>query len=72
MGERSALKLMSLEHQIQSAQATLDDLAVQRQAIEHKVVQLRPETLNPDMLEERARVMLGYGYQNEKIMFLAN
>ena len=36
--------------------------------MENRVKLLHPQTLDPDMAEERARIMLGYGYPDEKIL----
>jgi cell division protein FtsB len=67
-GERGYLRFMSLERQIAAAEQTYDTLTAQRSAIEEKVVMMRPGSINRDLLEERARVVLGYRYTDEKIL----
>lgn len=67
-GERSYVRLMALEHEIT---VTSDDLAQareERQALEKKVVGLRPGSIDRDLLDERARVMLGYRRAEEKVV----
>mgnify|MGYP006126587817 CR=1 FL=1 len=39
-----------------------------KQKLELRVRLLHPENLDPDMLEERVRIMLNYGYPNEFII----
>ena len=43
----------------------LDERRAERQAMELRVTLLRPESLDPDMLEERARETLNYAHPNE-------
>lgn len=67
-GERSYLRLMSLERRIV---ATASDLSAEheaRVALEAKVAMLRPGSLSRDLLEERARAVLGYAYEDERIV----
>lgn len=67
-GERGYLRYLSLENRIETAQADLQALTEQRADQEQKVVMMRPGSINRDLLEERARVVLGYRYADEKII----
>lgn len=67
-GERGYLRYLSLERQIVQAETTLDTLTTQRGNLEERVVMMRPGSINRDLLEERARVVLGYRYEDEKII----
>lgn len=67
-GERGYLRFMSLERQISAAEQEYQGLSSERQSIEQKVVMMRPGSINRDLLEERAREVLGYRYQDEKIL----
>ncbi len=67
-GERGYLRFLSLENRIVTAEATLEDLSAQRADKEEKVVMMRPGSINRDLLEERARVVLGYRYADEKVI----
>lgn len=67
-GNRSYLKLVSLESQIATVSSELDDVKAERVALERKVTMLRPGAINADFLEERARLILGYKAPEELII----
>lgn len=67
-GNRSYLKLVSLDSQITSVSSELDQVKGERIALERKVTMLRPGTINADFLEERARLILGYKAPEELII----
>jgi cell division protein FtsB len=58
-GERGLLTRWHLGQQLEAADAQLRDLKARHDALAHDVSLLRPESLDPDMLEERARAVLG-------------
>jgi len=64
-GHRSILALSMLETSIEKTVAERDNLAHKRQILEYKVASMRPDSLNPDLLEERARFVLGYKRMDE-------
>jgi cell division protein FtsB len=70
-GERSYLRLVSLERSVERLSGQYEDLNKQRHALENKVVMLRPGSIDPDLLEERARVVLGYQHPDEYIVMQA-
>ena len=43
-------------------------MADQRAELEHRVSLLRPDSLDPDLLEEQARRLLNFGFANEAII----
>jgi len=47
-----------------------DRLVAERKAWEHKVSLLRPDNLDPDMLDERARAMLNYLHPRDLTLIL--
>lgn len=53
----------------QTLQAELDRLKLEREALEVKVALLSPDALDPDLLEEKARQMLGYVHANDVVVF---
>ena len=59
-GDRGLRALQSLDQEIVAATAVRDDVVSSRIEIERRVARLHPETLDPDLLEERARLVLGY------------
>lgn len=67
-GERGMLALRQLSQRVTLAQADFDDARRQRQILENKVRLLSPGSLDPDMLDERARLMLNYGYGDEIVI----
>lgn len=67
-GNRSYLKLVSLESQIEAVSAEFDATKSERIALERKVTMLRPGSINADFLEERARLILGYKAPEELII----
>jgi cell division protein FtsB len=67
-GDRGMLALRQLSQRVTIAQADFDDARRQRQILETKVRLLSPGSLDPDMLDERARLMLNYGYGDEIVV----
>ena len=64
-GERSYTRLMSLNETIVSTKMAHAALNNEKNAFAQKVVMLRPGSLNRDLLEERARAVLGYQRKDE-------
>lgn len=67
-GERGLFALVRLSEQIQESRAQLEELSAERKALERRVALLRPEHLDPDLLEERARLILNLGRSDEVII----
>ena len=67
-GERSYLRLISLNHQVETTEQKYDVASVERKALEQKVVMMRPGSVNRDLLEEQARSVLGFHYPDEKVL----
>lgn len=67
-GERSVLRLVSLDRQVEAQHATLANLTAERETLEKRVVMMRPGSIDRDLLEERARLILGYTGENEQIL----
>ena len=67
-GERGLLSWLRLTQQIAVAEAELDILSAERRELEHRARLLRPEGLDPDLLDERARLILGLAHPNELII----
>ncbi len=59
-GDRGLLAYFRLTHDIAETQAGLDQIAADRQALELRVSRLRSNSLDRDLLEERARAILNY------------
>ena len=67
-GDRGLMAWWNLRFEIERANTTLATVSAEKKLIEHRVALLRPESLDPDMLEERARVMLGAVGPNDLIV----
>lgn len=67
-GERGLLTYWRLQQDIAETEPLLEDVQFRRLELERRVRLLRPDSLDPDMLEERARLMLNYGYANEVVV----
>lgn len=59
-GERGLRAWKNLDGEIAAASRVLDTVVSERQALEARVARLNPNSLDTDMLEERARLVLGY------------
>jgi cell division protein FtsB len=57
-----------LEGEATELQAELAALKEQRRALEHRVKLLRPESIDPDMLDEQARQALNFLRPNEVVL----
>lgn len=67
-GDRGLLAWWQLNRDIRVAEATLQTLDQQRDGLEQRSRLLRPDHLDPDMLEERARAMVGLGHSDEVVI----
>ncbi len=67
-GDRGLLAWLSLKQRVTEAQGELDEVSEQRREFEHRVRLLRPDSLDPDLLEERARIMLNYGHDDDIVI----
>ena len=67
-GDRGVLAYLQLRSQLDEAELQLAKVTTDRQELEHRVLLLRPDHLDPDMLEERARVMLNMGHDGETVI----
>ncbi|HEX2582369.1 MAG TPA: septum formation initiator family protein [Dongiaceae bacterium] len=69
-GERGFLAWIRLNRDITEAQQQLAKLNDTYSRLEHRAALLSPNTLDPDMLDEQARRMLGYANSNEIVILL--
>ena len=67
-GERGLISLIKLKRQLSVSQSELSTLTKEREQVENRVKLMRDESLDKDMLEERARVMLNYSKPGEIII----
>src|SRR5512145_3022592 len=69
-GDRGILAWRRVNQQLEAAHAELDTTSAQRAAIEQRVALLSNSSLDLDMLEERARVMLNFSDPDDLVIFL--
>ncbi len=65
-GERSYFRLLSLEKNISEMKKNNEKLKFEHNALETRVSMLRSGSIDKDLLEERARIVLGFRNQGEK------
>jgi cell division protein FtsB len=68
LGERGFVALSQVEYQISDAKADLKKVQTERQTLEARTKLLRPDGLDLDMLDERARATLGYTKPSDYII----
>ena len=67
-GERSLFKLITLNQEISQSVTMKNNVITQRQNIESKVIAMRPGSIDADLLEGRARLILGYARPDEMVI----
>ncbi len=71
-GDYGLIAWMRLTQEIIDARAEHDAVAAERAELEHRVTLLRPDSLDPDLLDERARDTLGFAHRNDVIILNAD
>jgi cell division protein FtsB len=69
-GDRGILAWLRVNQQLEAAQIELVKSATDRAALEQRVALLSNPSLDRDMLEERARVMLNFSDPDDIVIFL--
>ncbi len=69
-GDHGLKAKQDLVEQAVDLTSELDDLKVERKAWEHRVELLRPNAVDPDLLEERARAQLDYTHPRDITLML--
>lgn len=67
-GDRGLIGFVHLKGEIRRAEATLESVRERKSELVRLTAGLQEETLDRDLLEERARVVLGYGYKSERLI----
>ncbi|MDA0218588.1 MAG: septum formation initiator family protein [Proteobacteria bacterium] len=67
-GERGVMTLLQLERRVDQAAVDLRAVEAERDALERNVELMLPTSLDRDMLEERARVVLNYTRLDEIVI----
>jgi cell division protein FtsB len=69
-GDRGIIAWMQINQQIKTAQADLAKTDAAREALEQRVALLSNSSLDLDMLEERARIMLNFTHPDDLVIIL--
>jgi cell division protein FtsB len=71
-GERGLMTLLALQHKVAEVQIELHTVADEKATLEKHVELMRPQSLDRDMLEERARAVLNYTRPDEVVIMRDN
>ena len=71
-GDRGILAWMQLQDRLLHFQSQLKELVQARQELEEKVHDLRPESINRDLLDQQVRLQLGYTRPDEVVILRLN
>ncbi|MEQ9144712.1 MAG: septum formation initiator family protein [Parvibaculaceae bacterium] len=68
-GDQGLAAWTALSIELEELHAELDTVRAERERLEHHVALLRPESLDPDLLDERARASLGIARPDELTIY---
>ena len=68
-GERGLFSWMRLRQKIAESEHHLSVIQSEKETLERQVYLLRPDSLDQDMLEERARKILNWGHPGEVVIY---
>ena len=68
-GDRGLLAMARLEREVQIANQILAEAETTKKIWERRVSALRNQSLDPDMLDERARALLNFARKDDVIIF---
>ena len=68
-GQRGFLAYLDVSREKAALEQELATLQDRRERLEARVAILRPESLDPDLLDERIRAVLGYAETDEIVIF---
>jgi cell division protein FtsB len=71
-GDRGIMAWMQISQQLAEGRATLSVLDAERAEIQRRVALLSPSSLDPDMLDERARIMLNVAQPDDRLVIIKN
>ena len=68
-GDRGLLAMVNLQREVLVAEQNLAEAETTRKIWERRVAALRNQSLDPDMLDERARVLLNFSRKDDIVIF---
>ena len=69
-GQYGMISWVRVRRDIQKHQNTLEQLSAKKKELEKMVSLIHPSHLDLDLLEERAKTILGYAYPDETVIIL--
>ncbi len=69
-GDRGVFALIKASHELETLKIKLAEVSAKRQALETRARLISNQSLDLDMLDERARIVLGYTGKDERVIFL--
>ena len=69
-GDRGIMAWLRMTRELAESQAVLADVQAERQTLEHRVALLNSNSLDPDLLDERARAMLNLADPDDRLVML--
>ena len=69
-GRHGFISWLDIQNRIDTLEHQLSEVETKREQLDRQVALLRPESLDPDLLDERARAALGLAGPNEVVIFL--
>jgi len=67
-GDRGLIAWWNIKQRVEAAKTVLAQTRGEREILEHRVQLMNPGSIDPDMLEERARLMLNYGHSDDIVV----
>ena len=67
-GDRGMLAWLQLQERLLHVESQLKEIIQERQFLEEKVRDLRPENINRDLLDQQVRLQLGYTHPDEVVI----
>jgi cell division protein FtsB len=67
-GDRGVLAWVQLQERLTDALYQLNNTVKERKALEEIVQDLRPESINRDLLDQQVRLQLGYAHPDEIVI----
>ena len=69
-GDHGLVTWLRYGQYISSLQTEYEQTVQARESLERRVSQLRSQSLDPDLLEERARDVLGFAHPDDRVIYL--
>lgn len=69
-GDHGLIAYMSLQAKVAQAESRYAQVHAERADLERSVALMRPDNLDPDMLEERARTVLDFVHPDDVVILL--